>query len=80
MVAKKKTSTKKTVKRNKYRYYQVFQGNYGYGWDDLIYLETNSNGLALSEKENAAFKKDRKLYRQNEKGVRFRTIFRKELN
>ena len=74
MATKKTTNTR----RNKYHYYKVLQGNYGYGWDDLIYLETNSTGVALDEKEKKDFWVNKKLYRENERGVRFRVIFRKE--
>lgn len=74
MATRKTTNTR----RNKYRYYKVLQGNYGYGWDDLIYLETNSTGDALNEKDKKAFMVDKKRYRENERGVRFRVIFRKE--
>ena len=52
---------------------QVLQGNYGYGWDDLCYYEDNPEGW----KEQRA---DIKAYRENERGVPFRIITRKEPN
>lgn len=33
-------TTQKTKRKNKYIYYKVLQGNYGYGWDDLCFYDT----------------------------------------
>lgn len=72
-------TTKKTTKpkKNKYSYFKVIQGNYGYGWEDLVSYRTNSQGLFLTEKSRKEFKKDLKDYKENEKNARFRVILRK---
>ena len=66
-----------TTRKNKYNYYKVIQGNYGYGWDDESFYPCNSTGYMP--------KKDRQLLRHDLKEYRFsggshRIIFRKELN
>ncbi len=68
-MATKKQSAKK---QNKYQYWRILQGNYGYGWDDLIYY-----GPETTSKERKA---DLKTYQENEKGVPHRFINRRELN
>lgn len=56
------------MKINKYLYYYVLQGNYGYGWE------------ALTQSENYnEIKNDLKAYRKNEGGC-YRIISRRELN
>lgn len=57
-------------KQPKYEYLYVLQGNYGYGWEDLIATEQNSQGL----REIKGYAKD---YRENERGVPFRVIQRR---
>jgi hypothetical protein len=52
---------------------KVLQGNYGYGWDDLFYFDDTPEG----RKEQKGILKD---YRENEPGVPFRIITRKEPN
>lgn len=49
----------------------VLQGNYGYGWDDLVTYESN---------EYSEAKKDLKAYRENEKGASHRLINRRVPN
>ena len=57
---------------NKYKYVKVLQGNYGYGWDDLIeYPE----GTSIKER-----KADLKCYRENERNALHRIIERRVLN
>lgn len=51
----------------------MLQGNYGYGWDDLCYYNDDPQGW----KEQ---KDDLKAHRENERGVGFRIITRKEPN
>ena len=54
-------------KQNKYEYLYVVQGNYGYGWEDLISSEDH--------REAKARLKD---YRDNEKKYSHRMIQRRE--
>ena len=56
-----------TKRKNKYEYLYVVQGNYGYGWDDLISTE--------NYREAKARLKD---YRENEKKYSHRMIHRRE--
>jgi len=56
-----------TTKKNKYEYLYVIQGNYGYGWGDLISTE--------DYREAKARLKD---YRENEKKYAHRMIQRRE--
>ncbi len=60
---------KKTrVKNNKWEYLYVWQGDYGYGWDDLTASE-----------DYREIRQDLKDYRENERG-RYRIINRRVLN
>lgn len=52
--------------QNKFEYYYVLQGHYGYGWEDL------TAGTWREIMDN------RKEYRENE-GGRYRIIYRREL-
>jgi hypothetical protein len=62
-------------KQNKYRYLTVLQGNYGYGWDDLMEWDRARDDLVfISSREHL------KWYRQNEKRCSHRIISRRELN
>jgi len=62
------------MKQNKYRYLYELQGNYGYGWDDLVeYDKADSSTYKES-------KSDLKCYRENEKHATHRIIERRELN
>lgn len=72
--------TKKTTKKrkNKYNYYVVLQGNYGYGWEDLTFYESDSTGWIPDKELRMELKADKKAYRENEPGYAHRTIFRKE--
>lgn len=47
---------------------KVLQGNYGYGWDDLVEYE---------KEDYAELKQDLKSYRENEKGASFRVVTRR---
>lgn len=62
------------MRTNKYIYYAVIQGNYGYGWDDLTYYDKSQPGWYKEMRE------DLKAYRENERGVPHRVIDRRELN
>jgi len=57
------------MKKNKYTYLHVIQGNYGYGWEDLTAAETYF--------EARGYLKD---YRENEPNTSTRMIERRELN
>lgn len=62
-------------KQNKYVYLTVLQGNYGYGWDDLMQWDINKDDLVfISSREHLTW------YRQNEKQAQHRIIKRRELN
>ena len=57
------------MKKNKYVYLFVLQGNYGYyGWEDLTASENRRE-----------VRNDLKAYRENEGGI-YRIIQRRELN
>lgn len=57
------------MKKNKYVYLFVLQGNYGYyGWEDLI-----------SSENRQEVRDDLKAYRENEGGI-YRIIRRREFN
>lgn len=56
-------------KQNKYEYIWIIQGRYGcYGWEDLTASEIYREA-----------KIDLKAYRENERGIPFRLIQRREL-
>lgn len=62
-------------KQNKYAYLYVLQGNYGYGWDDLMSWDQDKDELAFrSSREHL------KWYRQNEKQATHRIVQRRVLN
>jgi hypothetical protein len=72
-------------KLNKYTYYAVIQGNFGFGWEDVDHNETNSAGIC---KEYVRTKEGKKIsivgynireYRNSGIGV-YRIIYRKETN
>ncbi len=60
----------------KYNYFYVLQGNYGYGWDDLIFYQRKNSGFDSEAWKEA--KQDLKDYRDNE-SASFRIIERKIL-
>lgn len=62
----------KSVRETKYRYYKVLQGNYGYGWDDLVSYDI-SDPQQMKE-----LRDDYKSYQENEH-IPLRIITRKEL-
>jgi hypothetical protein len=77
------------MKANKYKYYVVIQQNYGYGWEDVSFYESNSNGvtsemsgsfreLKNGRKRELTLEHDLKEYRLTNYPTR--TINRKELN
>lgn len=60
---------------NKYNYLTVLQGNYGYGWDDLMSWDGKKDDLVFrSSREHLHW------YRQNEKQSSHRIIKRREIN
>ena len=62
------------MKQNKYIYYRVIQGNYGYGWDDLCQYDK------ADPEQRKECKDDYNAYRENERGYAHRIISRRELN
>ncbi len=66
------------MRDNKYTYYKVIQGNYGYGWSDEDYHLTDSQGNFKSGVDKQNFKDNLKAYRENG-GGQYRVIKRKEL-
>lgn len=52
---------------------RILQGNYGYGWDDLVEYDDNPEGWRMS-------KDDYKSYRENEPQYRHRIINRRVPN
>ena len=64
------------MKTNKYTYYRIIQGNYGYGWDDEDFHECSSDFFPV---DWPAFKENLKAYRENGGGV-YRVVKRRELN
>jgi len=66
------------MKKNKYTYYKIIQGNYGYGWEDEDYHETDSTGWIKDKEDRETFKYNLKAYRENGGGP-YRVIKRKEL-
>ena len=65
----------KTMK-NKYTYYKVIQQNYGYGWDDVSFYETDSSYYA-PKSERDLLKHDLNEYSTLAPS---RVIYRRELN
>ena len=61
------------MKKKKYTYWSILQGNYGYGWDDLIWYDRSK------PEQIAEIKYDLKSYRKNQPGA-YRIIRRRELN
>ena len=62
---------------NKYTYYKVIQQNYGYGWDDVDFYETNSRYFFESVEDKKNFKENLRLYR-TELPYPVRVVHRKE--
>jgi len=62
------------MKTNKFRYLAVLQGNYGYGWDDLVTYDTATKNWFSD------MRADLRAYRENEPGYSHRVIRRRELN
>lgn len=65
----------KPTKVNKYRYLTVLQGDYGYGWDDLMEWDSKKDDLIFRSSHEHL-----KWYRDNEKHASHRIIKRRELN
>ena len=67
---------------NKYTYYKVIQGNYGYGhgWEDVDFHECDSTGWINNDEDRQTLKYNVRAYRENEPQHQHRVIFRKELN
>ena len=62
-------------KQNKYSYLTILQGNYGYGWDDLMQWDDNKDDLVFMSSRDHLY-----WHRQNEKNASHRIIKRRELN
>ncbi len=58
----------------KYKYIKVLQGNYGYGWDDLVEYENPDD-----EEVRKEIKEDWKSYQENEVEYPHRIIQRRVL-
>lgn len=67
-----------TKKRNKYDYYRVIQGDYGYGWDDEDFHACDSTGFIKGKTERKLFK-DNLLDSRVNGGGSYRVITRREL-
>lgn len=65
--------------KRKYSYCKVIQGNYGYGWDDESFYETNSSYTFRTNPERAFFRDDLRRYKENSPGS-IRVVNRRELN
>jgi hypothetical protein len=63
---------------NKYTYYKVIQQNWGSGWDDVDFYETDST-YYMNRETRLQFKENLRLYRENQP-IPTRVIKRKELN
>ena len=62
------------MKQNKYNYYHVLQGDYGYGWDDVCFYDSND------KEQMKALVRDIKTYRESEPKFAHRVIQRREPN
>ena len=60
------------MRQRKYNYLAIIQGNYGYGWCDLVYYDRSEPDYSRE------LKTDLKAYRENQPG-RYRVIHRREL-
>lgn len=65
-----------SVGAKKYNYELVLQSNHGFGWDDEISVDTDSSGFITDPQERAAWKENKKLYKENVK-VPIRVISRR---
>ena len=65
------------MKTRKYDYFKVIQQNYGFGFEDVSFYETDSTGYATKENREL-LKHDLKEYRFASP-VPTRVIFRREL-
>lgn len=61
----------------KYIYYKVIQQNWGNGWDDVDFYETDSTGYMIKE-DRKALSENLRLYREAQP-VPTRVIKRREL-
>lgn len=66
-------------KKNKYKYWAVIQQNFGYGWDDIVYYETDSTGYIVDPNQRKEFAREKKDYRLNQPEAKLRVVYRKEL-
>lgn len=64
---------------SKYTYYAVIQQNWGSGWDDVDFHETNSLFQFRTTEDRANFRGNVKAYRESQTAP-VRVIHRKELN
>ena len=67
------------MRKNKYTYYKVIQQNWGYGWDDVDFYESDSSGFIKDRETRELFKTNLKAYRENEP-VPTRVVKKRELN
>jgi hypothetical protein len=61
----------KEVRIGKTKEVKVLQGNWGYGWDDLVEYDKNDDGECRA---------DLKAYKENDPSARYRVIFRRVPN
>jgi hypothetical protein len=61
----------------KYTHYKIIQGNYGFGWDDEDFHQTNSQGAFENKEARESFRFNLKAYRENGGGA-YRVIQRRE--
>lgn len=54
---------------NKYDYYRIIQGNYGYGWDDEDAHECDSTGFIRNTEARNLLRENLRLYRENGGGL-----------
>ena len=64
------------VQGNKYNYYKVIQGNYGYGWSDEDFHECDSSFRPL----NSQLLRENLVAYQVNGGGDYRVVKRRELN
>ena len=62
---------------NKYTYWKVIQGDYGQGWEDESFYETDSIGY-MHKAERQVFMQDLKEYRFASYEGKIRTVLRRE--
>lgn len=66
-------------KTNKYEYNLVIQQNWGYGWNDVDFYESDSTGFIKDVETRELYKANLRLYRTEPGQPVCRVIKRKEL-